>query len=197
MPWSHPGHSVLLCTKSQKKVTGAAKVPRLGTVWAFVETKAEEIIVGIFVVVMTVLVFYQVVMRYVFSAPTSWSDEIAVYCMLWSVYLSTSWAVRERAHIRVMNLLPKFMATPMTIFSDLIWFTFAIFLTWQSVLLHLSLWEYPFNSPVLDIAQKWPYLCLVVGFGLMTLRLIQVYYRWIKYGEPLLGDTEHGETIHD
>ncbi len=170
------------------------------TIWRFVESKAEEIFVGICVVIMTVLVFFQVVMRYVFEAPTSWSDEIAVYAMLWSVYLSTSWAVRERAHIRVMNLINLFpgkMKTGLTVLSDLIWFAFAIFLTWQSVLLHISLWEYPFNSPVLDIAQKWPYLCLVVGFGLMTLRLIQVYYRWIKFGEPLLHRPEEEEIIYD
>lgn len=171
-----------------------------GSVWRFLESRTEEVIAGICVTVMTVLVFFQVVMRYVFEAPTSWSDEIAVYAMLWSVYLSTSWAVRERAHIRVMNLInlfPGVMSTALTVASDLIWFAFAIFLTWQSVLLQISLWELPFESPVLGIAQKWPYLCLVVGFGLMTLRLIQVYYRWIKYGEPLLHRPEEEDFIYD
>ena len=168
--------------------------------WAFLEKSAEEVIAGVCVVIMTVLVFYQVVMRYVFHAPTSWSDEIAVYCMLWSVYISTSWAVRERAHIRVMNLINLFpgkAATALTMLSDLIWFLFAIFLTYQSLLLHISMWELPFESPALGVAQKWPYLCLVFGFGLMTLRLIQVYYRWIKYGEPILGDDPEGAAVHD
>lgn len=172
----------------------------VGRVWAFLERRVEEIIAGCCVVVMTVLVFFQVVMRYVFHAPTSWSDEIAVYAMLWSVYISTSWAVRERAHIRVMNLIQLFpgkISLGMTILSDFIWFIFAIFLTWQSLLLHISMWQLPFESPVLGIAQKWPYLCLVFGFGLMTLRLIQVYYRWIRFGEPILGDPERGEMVHD
>lgn len=169
-------------------------------IWRFLEARAEEVIAGTCVVVMTVLVFFQVVMRYVFEAPTSWSDEIAVYAMLWSVYLSTSWAVRERAHIRVMNLInlfPGAIRTGLTMLSDFIWFVFAIFLTWQSVLLQISMWELPFESPVLGIAQKWPYLCLVVGFGLMTLRLVQVYYRWIKHGEPLVPETGDGEMVHD
>lgn len=171
----------------------------LQRIWTFLEARAEETIAGVCVVVMTILVFFQVVMRYVFHAPTSWSDEIAVYAMLWSVYISTSWAVRERAHIRVMNLIQIFpppFSTALTILSDLIWFLFAIFLTYQSLLLHISMWQLPFESPVLGIAQKWPYLCLVFGFGLMSLRLIQVYYRWINYGEPLLGRTD-GEVVHD
>ena len=161
----------------------------LAQVWTFLERRIEEVIVGVCVCVMTIMIFFQVVMRYVFSSPVSWSDEIAVYAMLWSVYLSVSWAVRERAHIRVMNLIiafPKKISLGLTIFSDAIWFLFGLFLTYQSVLLDLSMWELRFESPVLGISQKWPYLCLVFGFALMSLRIIQVYYRWIRHGVPLI-----------
>ena len=78
--------------------------------FSFLERRFEEIIAGVCVLTMTVLVFFQVVMRYVFNMPTSWSDEIAVYAMVWSVYVSASWAVRERAHIRVMNFINLFPA---------------------------------------------------------------------------------------
>lgn len=169
--------------------------------FSFLERHLEEVIAGVCVFVMAILVFLQVVLRYVFSAPTSWSDEIAVYAMVWSVYLSCSWAVRERAHIRVMNfinLFPKTIATGLTILSDLIWFVFAIFLTWQSIVLEISFWENAYASPALGIDQKWPYLCLVVGFGLMTLRIAQVYYRWWRFDEDLLTpptDTKDSEDL--
>ena len=175
-------------------------MPSLSTIFAFLEQRSEEVVAGVCVVVMASLVFFQVVMRYVFSAPTSWSDEIAVYAMLWSVYISASWAVRERAHIRVMNLINLFpgrIGLGLAVLSDLAWFLFAIYLTWQSFLLHLSMWELPFESPVLGIAQKWPYLCLVVGFALMTLRLIQVYYRWARDGILPTAVPEDGAVIHD
>ena len=141
--------------------------------WAFLEKHFEELLAGILVMIMASMVFFQVVMRYLFSMPTSWSDEIAIYAMLWSVYVSVAWAVRERAHIRVMNfvqLFPKKIAIFLTILSDFIWFLFGIFLTYQSVLLDLSFWENAYRSPALDIDQKWPYMCLILGFGLMTLR---------------------------
>ena len=172
----------------------------LKAIFAFLERRAEEVIAGVCVVVMAVLVFFQVVMRYVFSAPTSWSDEIAVYAMVWSVYISASWAVRERAHIRVMNLINLFpgrVALGLSVLSDFVWFLFAAFLTWQSFLLHLSMWELPFESPVLGIAQKWPYLCLVVGFGLMTARLVQVYVRWIRDGVLPTASPEGEVIVHD
>ena len=157
--------------------------------WKLIERRFEEIIAGTCVVVMCGMVFIHVVLRYVFSTPISWSDEIAQYMMLWSVYLSVSWAVRERAHIRVMNfinLFPKKISLGMTILSDFIWFLMGVLLTWQSVVLEISFWENSYESPALGIDQKWPYLCLVLGFGLMTLRLVQIYYRWWRFDEPLL-----------
>ena len=155
----------------------------------FLDRHFEEIVAGFGLIVMSSMVFAQVVMRYAFEAPMSWSDEIAVYCMLWSVYLSASWAVRERAHIRVLNLIrsfPKPLSLWLVYLSDFVWFIASIFIMWQGVLLELSFWKQRFESPVLAIDQKWPYLVVAVGFGLMTLRLIQVYYRWFKYGEPLV-----------
>ncbi|MEK9708870.1 MAG: TRAP transporter small permease [Alphaproteobacteria bacterium] len=167
--------------------------------WAFLEKHFEELLAGILVMVMASMVFFQVVMRYLFSMPTSWSDDIAIYARLWSVYVSVAWAVRERAHIRVMNfvqLFPKKIAIFLTILSDFIWFLFGIFLTYQSVLLDLSFWENAYRSPALDIDQKWPYMCLILGFGLMTLRLVQIYYRWIKYGEPILEPRDEENLPH-
>jgi TRAP-type C4-dicarboxylate transport system permease small subunit len=167
--------------------------------WAFLEKHFEELLAGILVMIMASMVFFQVVMRYLFSMPTSWSDEIAIYAMLWSVYVSVAWAVRERAHIRVMNfvqLFPKKIAIFLTILSDFIWFLFGIFLTYQSVLLDLSFWANAYRSPALDIDQKWPYMCLILGFGLMTLRLVQIYYRWIKYGEPILEPRDEENLPH-
>jgi C4-dicarboxylate transporter DctQ subunit len=95
-----------------------------------------------------------------------------------------------------VQLFPKKIAIFLTILSDFIWFLFGIFLTYQSVLLDLSFWENAYRSPALDIDQKWPYMCLILGFGLMTLRLVQIYYRWIKYGEPILEPRDEENLPH-
>ena len=169
----------------------------MSRIFTWIERHLEECIAGVCLSIMSVLVFYQVVMRYVFHRPTSWSDETAVYAMLWAVYLSCSWAVRERAHIRVMNLINLFRGkarTAMTVLSDSVWFVFGLFITWQGVVLDLSLWESRFEPPALGIDQKWPYLCIAVGFGLMTFRLVQVYYEWIRHGVPLIPETADADA---
>ena len=64
-------------------------------------------------------------------------------------------------------------------------------------MLDVSLWEMRFESPALGIDQKWPYMCIAVGFGLMTLRLAQVYYLWIRHGVPLIPDTVDADADAD
>jgi TRAP-type C4-dicarboxylate transport system permease small subunit len=155
----------------------------------WLERHFEEAIAGMALVMMSSLIFCQVVARYVFEKSFSWTDEIAVYCLIWFVYISASWAVRERAHIRVMSLIelmPPAVAKWSIYLSDAIWIGFAIFLTWQGILLNESLWTRSYVSPALGIEQKWPYLIVSLGFAMMVLRLLQLYVRHIWYGDPLL-----------
>lgn len=164
-----------------------------------IERHFEEILAGTCVLIMAFMVFFQVVMRYVFSLPTSWSDEIAIYAMLWSVYISVAWAVRERSHIRVMNfinLFPTKVGLAITIFSDFIWLCFGFLMTYQSILLNITFWQDRYQSPALGIEQKWPYMCLILGFGLMTARIIQVYYLWLKHDVPIIPAQNEADNHH-
>ena len=173
-------HECSAVTDSQRSCRGAL---------AFIERHAEEVIAGACVCILSALVFIQVVMRFVFESPMFWTDEIAVYAMIWAIYLSCAWAVRERAHIRVMSVIDLFpgrVRLALIVVSDLIWFAFCIFITWYGILLVHSFWEFPYESAGLGINQKWPYMCISVGFTLTALRLIQVYYRWLRFDEPLL-----------
>jgi TRAP-type C4-dicarboxylate transport system permease small subunit len=59
------------------------------------------IIGGIFTGIMTVIVGYAVVGRYILNRPIGWSEEIAMYLMVWAVFLGASYTLKEDAHIGV------------------------------------------------------------------------------------------------
>ena len=61
----------------------------------------EEYFVVATMALMTLLVFVQVIMRYVFSSSLSWSEELARFIFLWVSWVGASYAVKERAHFRV------------------------------------------------------------------------------------------------
>jgi TRAP-type C4-dicarboxylate transport system permease small subunit len=62
------------------------------------------------VITMMVLITYEVVARYVFNAPTAWSDEIAAYLLIAIVFLGLAQNLRTGSHIRIdviTNLVPS------------------------------------------------------------------------------------------
>lgn len=70
----------------------------------------ERTFIVIALIMMTIVVFAQVVLRYVFDAGIPWAEELARYLMVWAGFLGGSLATRERRHIAidiVPRLLPK------------------------------------------------------------------------------------------
>lgn len=64
------------------------------------------VVCAVLLTIMVVTIFVQVLARYVFLASTPWSEEIAVYCFIWVVFLGTGLGVRDHAHL-VADLLPE------------------------------------------------------------------------------------------
>ena len=50
------------------------------------------------------IVFYEVVVRHAFLAPTSWVEETARVLQIYGVFLASAWLVGRREHIRITVL---------------------------------------------------------------------------------------------
>lgn len=70
--------------------------------WAVV----ERTFIVIALILMSLVVFLQVVLRYVFDAGIPWAEELARYLMVWAGFLGGSLATRERRHISI-DILPR------------------------------------------------------------------------------------------
>jgi C4-dicarboxylate transporter DctQ subunit len=53
----------------------------------------------------TLGVGYEVVMRYFFARPTSWSVDLVEYTMLYATFLAAAWLARQEQHINLTYLL--------------------------------------------------------------------------------------------
>jgi len=60
----------------------------------------------VLMVAMVASVSWQVISRYVFSSPSSWTEEVARFLMIWIGLLGAAYAFRTRAHLG-LDLLPK------------------------------------------------------------------------------------------
>jgi TRAP-type C4-dicarboxylate transport system permease small subunit len=61
---------------------------------------------AVFLTLLVVTVFAQVLTRYVFLAPLVWAEELAVFCFGWVVMLGIALGTREHAHL-VCDFLPR------------------------------------------------------------------------------------------
>ena len=73
--------------------------------------------------VILVLVVLQVVMRYVFNSPLVWSEELAVYIMVWMTFIGSVICMRDKEHIEVtvlVDYLPLGLQRAAIVFSRLV-----------------------------------------------------------------------------
>ena len=68
-------------------------------------------------------VTWQVVSRYLFASPSSWTEEVARFLLIWIGTLGAAYAFRENAHIG-LDLLPKKLTGAAA--RRLHWFTVAV-----------------------------------------------------------------------
>ncbi len=85
--------------------------------------KIEEIIAGIFMVLMSVCTVGNVIARYVFNSPFAWAEEFARYAFVWVVFLGAVACTKQKRHIiidAVIVVLPRRIRGGMLAFADLL-----------------------------------------------------------------------------
>jgi C4-dicarboxylate transporter DctQ subunit len=63
---------------------------------------------GFLFIVITLIVFYEIVARYVFNSPTTWSIDVSIYLVMWATFLGAAYTLKEGGHIMVDVVLRKF-----------------------------------------------------------------------------------------
>ena len=125
---------------------------------------------------MTLLIFVQVVMRYVFNNSLSWSEELARYVFIWLIYIGISYGCKLRKHIKIdaaLYLFPKKVRPYVVVIGDILFIVFAVYITITGFTYSMEQIQYDMRSPALKIPYQYIYLSTVAGFGLATIRQIQ------------------------
>ena len=138
--------------------------------------KLLEFLVVACLVAMVVMVFGNVVLRYVFNSGITVSDEMSRYCFIWLTYLGAMVAMREGGHLGVDTLIKHlgirgkkiclFLSEALMLFCN------GLFLlgTWKMHDLQVT------NvSPVVGISMIWIFgigYIVAVVMGVMNIRIL-------------------------
>ena len=74
----------------------------------FVVDKIFEVISTVILAIMTVLVVYQVITRYVFNAPSAISEILSQYLFVWMIMFGSAYVYGSREHLTIDLLKDKF-----------------------------------------------------------------------------------------
>ena len=134
-------------------------------------------------VFMTIIVFLQVIMRYVFANSLSWSEELARFIFLWLSWIGASYAVKTRDHFRVEMFADMIKGRNRVLFEYfvlIVWFVFSLLLVWYGTKLLVFLNSTGQVSAAMDIPMTWPYAAVPAGCLLMCARLVVEIYKLHK-----------------
>jgi TRAP-type C4-dicarboxylate transport system permease small subunit len=141
---------------------------------------------------MTMILFIQVIMRYVFSNSLTWSEELARYMFIWLIYLCISHAAKQMKHIKIeaaLFIFPRRIRPLIEIAGDLLLLAFAIFIVIRGSV--MMKFQGIVKSPAMGINMSLIYAAPVVGFALTVIRQIQVIvFRVVKIVK-LAGEAEN------
>lgn len=143
------------------------------------DKRAEEMGAVIALALMVVLVFIQVVFRYVLNSSLSWSEELARFLHIWMIWLAASYAVRKNEHIRVeivKNLFSTKWRKVIDFVAILLWLGFAVFFATQGFEMVMTVLERGQKAAATRIPMWIVYTAIPLGGSLMSIRLIQRIY---------------------
>ena len=136
----------------------------------------EEYLLGVLLILLTTVMFVQVVMRYVFGSSLSWAEEFCRYIFVYTTFLTIGYCIKRGSMLRVdilVNYLPNAVCTALNFAIQVI-----------SLLLFSILFYYSFKvvnivnasnqlSPAMQIPFSAVYFSTIIGFGLAVLRTVQ------------------------
>lgn len=123
----------------------------------------------------TILIFIQVIMRYVFNNSLSWSEELARYIFIWQIWLGTSISMKENEHICLDMLNSKLKGSAklvLSLFANIVLLLFCVFLAKYGWDLVYSMMTRGNRSVALRIPMWIIYLALPFSQLVVGLRII-------------------------
>ncbi len=138
---------------------------------------------GIALILASCVLTWSVVARYFLKVPTPWQDEMAVFLIVGSVFLSAAAVQANRGHVGIelmASLLPPRANRIRMIVVDLASFAFCAFFAWKSWTLLHEAWVDDYHSSSTWGPPLWiPYGLMALGMTLLPIQIL------LQIGKPV------------
>ena len=157
--------------------------------------KSLEVVVATSYAVIVVVGFAQVLFRFVFASPLSWSEELVRYVFIWSVFLTAAIGFNLNSHISIEFLTTWYPPRLQRMVALVSWGCVILGVVVVFVL-GMQLIQSPSvrlqKSPAMEIPMTLPYAAIPVGCVVMMVNILRAAWRtWQGKQAP----AEHLEVV--
>lgn len=153
----------------------------------------ELYIATVLFIIITFLLTIQILSRYLFGHPLTWTEEISLVLFIWMIYFAISAATLKRKHIRmdfILEKLPFKIKKATLIFSNLMAILFFGYFLGPFSDIVLNLYNMHSTTPITAFPKTVAYGVVPVAFILIIIRFCQDSVTLVKENEAHLGNTQ-------
>ncbi|UCH73960.1 MAG: TRAP transporter small permease [Rhodospirillales bacterium] len=154
------------------------------------DRNGERVLLLFLYAFIVLVIFIEVVRRFVLLYSSVWGEETARYAFIYLVWIGAAVAVKERAHIRIdvlLHYLPPRGVAVFYLLADILTAILACFAIYWSMDPVLVSWKFGNVTDGLRIVRVWFLAAVPLGFTLVMIRLVQSIVRDIadlRAGRP-------------
>ena len=151
------------------------------------DTIAEAWLALLFFWALGLTVLYQFITRYVFNDSAAWTEEIARYLLIATVFLGAVIGVARNNHIQVdffYRFMPQGLSRSVSLLTDALRVAFLAAASWLTWLLMQKMGSY--QMTIVNLPMNIVYGVVLLAFVLMTWRSVWVMRRHWQQGYSVL-----------
>jgi TRAP-type C4-dicarboxylate transport system permease small subunit len=150
-------------------------------VWLWREP-LEVVLCGL-IATMATIIMGQVVARYIFEAPLSWSEELARFLLMWLSMLSAAYAFKLKAHFALIFVVQNVPVKLRRLLQLLVFLAASGFLGLFVVMSVIFVRGVEGHiAPALRIPMEIPYSASIVGGLLMLYYVVKGFWHEVRGG---------------
>lgn len=135
----------------------------------------EDSVNGFLLLSATIVLFINVIMRYVFHSASTWAEEAIRYAIIWVTFFGGSICVRNKMHVGIdifVMYAPKLLKKILSAFAQLTGAIFTGFVTYYGWQITVLVIETAQKSPAMLMPMWIVYISMPIGSALMTIRFL-------------------------
>lgn len=150
--------------------------------WSRFFNGLEEAVIGLLLVVMTLIVFFEVVLRFGFNTGTVWADELVLHLSAWMVLFGASYGIKVGSHIGVdaiVKIVSRDTRRVMTLIAIILSLVYCGLLIDGSWVYLRKVYRIGIELEDLPIPKYAAHSILLIGYAMLALRIAQLGWRVI------------------